>query len=117
MTDGGKSWGKGSTWSEEELATLREHPELSASKMSALLPGRTSQAIGNMRMRRFPTDLVREHAQPPVKAPGDYVETLSAYLTDEFECLHIWLKWNGYATCRELQRTRLGWVTLLCTAK
>lgn len=89
---------------------------MTAKQLTELLPGRTAQAIGNVRARQ---SHYQDSGLPdfPVKDPGDYVETLSSYLVDEFECLEIWLKWNGYATCRELTRDERGWVTLLCTAK
>lgn len=90
---------------------------MTARKLTELLPGRTPQAIGNMRLRHCPQPLASVRAQPAVREPGDYVETLSAYLVDEWECLEIWLRWNGYSHHKELGRDRLGWVTLLCTAK
>lgn len=112
MPNAGKSWGRGNIWSEEEKQFIRDHPELSISQLAILLPERTTQAVGNMRKR-----LELNEEGPPVKPAGDYLETLAAYLVDEFDCMEIWAKWNGYASWRELSRTRFGWVTLLCTAK
>lgn len=106
----------GEPWTDDELTILREHPELSASEMTKLLPRRSVPAIGNMRMRRCPQPKARAGAQPLVREPGDYVEVLAHHLTDDFECMEIWLRWNGYTSYRELGR-HMGWVTLLCVAK
>lgn len=114
--ESGKKWGKGNTWSEAELAVLKANPDLTSRELTKLLPGRTGQAIGNMRLRHCPnpkTDL----DQPVIKPPGDYLELLAAYLVDDFECLEIWARWNGYASYREISRDELGWVTLVCQAK
>lgn len=63
----------------------------------------------------------KSHSGPPpepaVKPPGDYAEVLSDYLVDEFECMAIWLRWNGYASYKEVSRDTRGWVTVTCTAK
>lgn len=89
---------------------------MSASNLAQLLPARTGQAVGQMR-RYLGQTAVSQAEMPPLKKPGDYVEILADYLVDEFDCMEIWLRWNGYSSYRELHRTRAGWVTLLCTAK
>ncbi len=108
---------RGPAWTDDELRILASHPELSAREMMPFLPGRSSQAIGNIRLRRLGDRGGAFTEVPPVKAPGDYIEVLSAYLLDDFDCAMIWCKWNGYMGYRELSRDERGWVTLLCTAK
>ena len=108
---------RGAPWTDAELEILGAHPELTARELKALLPGRTSQAIGNMRGRRFPTQQAIEKAEPAVKAAGDYEECLSSYLVEDFECMEIWRRWNGYAAHRVLDVDERGWVRVLCTAK
>ena len=93
---------------------------MSSRQLTALLPGRSSQAIGNVRARHCGNRGEACTATPPVKASGEYIETLSAYLVDDWEVLAIWLKWNGYHAYRELSRDMkgvFGYVTVLCTAK
>ena len=115
---------RANAWEDAELAILHAHPEMSTRELTAWLPGRTARAIGNKR-KWCSEDPVKPEVTPlevpPVKPPGEYVETLSAYFAQDCECLDIWLKWNGYVTCRELCRDMrgapLGIVTLLCTAK
>ena len=109
----------GAPWTEAELDTVASHPELTGYALAALLPGRSPYSVGNIRKRsRYPD---APHGtpvpEPAVKAPGDYLETLADLLADDFELLGIWVKWNGYASVRELSRDALGWVTLICTAK
>lgn len=77
-----------------------------------LLPGRSLQAIRDALSKAA----VKAREKPAVKQPGRYIETLAGYLTDEADALEIWLRWNGYVTCRVLSRDPAGWVTLLCTA-
>jgi len=118
--------GRRGDWSEAELAILAAHPDLSTKDLAARLPGRTPQSIGNKR-KWFSEDPTKCEGTPTIpdvpasKEPGDYLETLSPLLVDDFDCLDIWLRWNGYATCRELCRDlkvgAFGLVTLLCTAK
>ena len=108
---------RASVWTDEELVILDAHPELSASQMSKMLPGRSAQAVGNKRANRGRGGFAYQREQPPVIAPGEYIETLWAYLVDDFEIMGIWLKWHGYASFRELTRNHLDWVTVLCTAK
>lgn len=115
---------RANAWTDKELAILAAHPELSTRDLAARLPGRSPQAIGNKR-KWHSEDPVKTYVTPPevppVKPPGEYLETLNAYFTDHAECLEIWLRWNGYITCRELCRdmrgSPLGVVTLLCEAK
>lgn len=38
-------------WSEEELQTLRTHPEMTSRELSEILPGRSALAIRHMRAR------------------------------------------------------------------
>lgn len=89
---------------------------MSSTNLAALLPGRSGRGVGNIR-RTLGQHAVKQVDEPAVKEPGDYVETLACYLVDEFDCLEIWMRWNGYSSYRELSRTHAGWVTLLCTAK
>jgi hypothetical protein len=111
---------RGENWTPGELEVIAANPGLTSPQLAELLPGRTVSAIGKRRCyngnyRSKPED------HPAVKEPGEYLETLTAYFADHFDCLEIWLRWNGYATCRELSRdmkaSPLGVVTLLCTAK
>jgi hypothetical protein len=105
-------------WTAAELAVVAAHPGMTSGELAALLPGRSSQAVGNLRARHFGRHgNVVPRDEPQVKEPGEYTEHLSAYLVDEFECMEIWLKWNGYASYREAGRDKYGWVTLVCTAK
>lgn len=41
-----------SKWSDEELETLRTHPEMTSRELSEILPGRSALAIRHMRARR-----------------------------------------------------------------
>lgn len=106
-------------WTEAEDEILKANLETPLSRLAPLIPGRTPNAI-QQRQHRFRHADAREE-KPPVKEAGEYIETLSAYFIDQPGCLDIWLKWNGYFTCRELCRdmkaTPLGIVTLLCEAK
>jgi len=104
-------------WTEAELAILAANADLTARALTELLPGRSGRAIGNMRLRHCGHRGRAIVAVPPARAPGDYVEILSAYLADEPGAMESWLHWNGYAGYRELNRSRLGWVTLLCTVR
>lgn len=110
----------GIPWTDDELRVLEENPEMSSQRLAGLLPNRTPQAIGNKRNQTFGNRGNAFTAEPPVKPAGDYLETVSAYLVDDFECMQIWLKWNGYASYRELNRDlkgMFGYATVLCTAK
>lgn len=115
MAEGGKLWGKGTTWSDAELQVIRDNPDMTAEELTALLPGRTLQSIGNKRWTN------RNIEVPPVKEPGNYIESVSALIADDFELMGIWCKWNGYAAWRELSRDMtvgaFGIVTAVCAAK
>jgi hypothetical protein len=103
-------------WTEAEMSFIREHPELTPKELSEHLTNRTLNACAQARYRldgRKP-DVKPEYA---VHEPGEYTEHLADLLVDEFDCLEIWMKWNGYAAWREVSRDRCGWVTLSCTAK
>lgn len=104
--------GGADAWTPEEMEVLRANPHLTAKQLAELLPGRNAASVGN---KRWQQKEARE--KPPVKNPGDYIETLSSYLVDEFDCMEVWAKWHGYAAWRELSRDSFGWVTLCCTAK
>lgn len=113
-------------WSDAELAVLRDNPHLSTSALKARLPNRSAMAIGNKR-KWFSDNPVKCEGTPvnpeePVnKEPGEYIETVSALIADDFELMEIWTRWNGYASWRELSRDMraqaFGIVTILCTAK
>ena len=110
----------GAAWTDAELEILFAHPGLTARELCKFLPGRSPQAVGNMRARRMGHRGGRGAVlavTPVSKAAGEYRETLSSYLVDDFECMEIWLKWNGYASHKELSRDERGWVSLLCIAK
>ena len=107
---------RGPEWTAQELAVVADNPRLPTSQLVPLLPGRSPQAIGLIRRRSGRTGGVPDE-HPPVKDPGDYLEVLSYYITDDVELMQIWLYWNGYASWRELSRDRRGWVTMTCTAK
>jgi hypothetical protein len=110
--EGGKEWGRGTTWSDEDMALVQEHyGDLAA--MRRLFPGRTLSAIRNAQARaRY-----QDREKPPVKPPGTYIHVLAGLLVDEFECMEIWCKWNGYASYKVLGRDRLDYVTVACQAK
>jgi hypothetical protein len=107
----------GAGWTDAEKEIILANPAMSAPRLMALLPSRSTQAIGNMKRQLLGHKSEVPVDEPMVRPAGDYVETLSHYLVDEWECLAIWLKWNGYHTYRELCRDPRGWVTILCTAK
>lgn len=101
------------SWTQDELAIVSAHlDEMPGDIQEKYLPGRPASAIRNKWY-----ELKRAEVRPAVKAPGDYLEVLAAFFTDEFDCMEIWLRWNGYASCRVLSTDALGWSTLLCTAK
>jgi hypothetical protein len=112
---------RGPEWTDEEIALVRQHRDEPVAIIAALLPHRSVSAIKNVKYRVLDILDHGKTEQPPVKAAGDYIETLSAYFVDDWECLSIWLKWNGYHAYRELSRDMgvgaLGIATLLCTAK
>lgn len=116
-----KTRSRGALWTEEELAVIDAHPELTSPELQSLLPNRTAQAIGNVRARRSPcTKAGSPEELPPVKEPGEYVETLSSYFVAQFDLMEIWLKWNGYSSYRvlcEIRDKAFGHTTILCTAK
>jgi len=110
---------KGILWTDAELEIVRVHHRLPFPELHAMLPGRSDKAVYQARVRAREEETGKE--KPPVKEPGEYLETLNAYFVQHGECLEIWLRWNGYVTCRELCRdmtaSPLGTVTLLCLAK
>lgn len=103
-------------WSEEELERIRANSHLTPIELAKLFPNRTLAACSQARFRI-------DGRKPPkpvaylVKPPGDYEERLCEFLVDDFECMGIWLKWNGYASHRVLGRDERGWVIVLCTSK
>lgn len=106
-----------SRWTGAELDLIEENPDLDSRSLAALLPGRTSQAVGNVRSAHFGHRPGVPDEKPVVKAPGQYVETLATFFTEEFELMEIWAKWNGYSSYRIICTTNLGWSTVLCEAK
>ncbi len=121
-----RSRGEYRPWSEEELEVLRAAPRsVTSRELASQLPGRTLSSVANVRIR------LREAGgepvydgrseEPPVKKPGEYLETLSAYFMEYPEYVEIWMRWNGYVTyrelCRDMGASPLGVVTLLCQAK
>lgn len=108
-------------WTDEEIGVVRGHRDERAEDIVKLLPGRSVSAVKNVKYRVLD---ILDHGRtekPRVKPAGDYVETMSAYFADHWDCLAIWLKWNGYSHHRELSRDMtvgaLGIVTILCTSK
>lgn len=100
-------------WTQDELATVRAYlDELPEDIREKYMPCRSVSAIRNKWYA-----LKRDEVRPAVKAPGDYTEVLAAFFVDEFDCMKIWLRWNGYSAYRVLSTDALGWSTLLCTAK
>jgi hypothetical protein len=123
--EGSRREGRASkTWTDAELAIIRDNPHLSTRDLMARLPGRTPQAVGNKR-KHFSTDPQKcqeeLHHEPMVREPGEYIETLSVYFMQHAEYMEIWLRWNGYITYRELCRDMgvgvFGIATILCEAK
>jgi hypothetical protein len=103
-------------WTEDELSFIRSNPQMTPRELSEVLTNRTLNACAQARFRLDG----RKPAKPDeylVKEPGEYAEHLADLLVDDFECLEIWLKWNGYVSGREVSRSLNGWVTLICTAK
>ena len=109
---------RGPDWSQAEQEIIEAHKGEPLEDLMRMLPGRSESAVRNAQYRR---PGVKRTEKYEVKAPGEYLETLSAYFVDEPGCLEIWLRWNGYITGRELNRdmkvSALGIVTLLCEAK
>lgn len=112
------------TWTADELAILAANPGMTTKALASMLPERSVQAIGNK--RKWYSDDPQKcdddvHAQkPPVKPPGEYEEVLGVPLVEDFECMEIWMKWNGYASYREIGRDMegvFGQVFLVCEAK
>lgn len=104
---------QGESWTQDEIAIVRGHlDELPGEIHERHLPCRSVSAIRNKWYA-----LKRTEVRPAVKAPGDYTEVLAAFFTYEFDCMEIWLRWNGYSAYRVLSTDALGWSTLLCTAK
>lgn len=103
-------------WYGWEIDIVRDHPELMPRELAELLPGRTVDACAQARFRL-------DGRKPPkvgeflVKDPGEYIELLSSFLVEDFECMGIWMKWNGYASFRVLEMDTRGFVHCLCTAK
>lgn len=110
---------KGAFWSDEDLEFVRGTLELPVKEVSAAL-GRTRQSIEQARTRIKHGRASLETAVPVVKAPGDYLETLSSYFAGQFDLMEIWCRWNGYSHYRLLCETNhgiFGSSTLICTAK
>ena len=104
-------------WTDAEMEIVRSNPGLAPAALAALLPGRTRDAAIQARFRAGGGSTGPKAQAPAVKPPGEYLAVLADLLVDDFECLEIWLRWNGYSGARELGRDRLGWVILACTAK
>lgn len=110
---------KGEFWSDEDKVFVQQTMDLPVAEVAETL-GRSRQSIEQARTRLRHGRAQAGKDEPPVKSAGDYVETLSACLVDDWECLSIWLRWNGYHTYRELSRDPkgvFGYVTIICTAK
>lgn len=107
---------RGTAWTEAEITIVRDNPELFPKDLVKFLPGRTHNAIAQVRFR---LDGRKAAIKPEyaVKVPGKYVECLSHYLVQDFECMEIWARWNGYATWEVLEMDERGWVRVRCTAK
>lgn len=111
---------KGEFWSDEDKAFVQETMDMPVAEVAETL-NRSRQSIEQIRTRLRHGRDKEPLAVPLVRPAGDYVETVSAILADDWECLHIWLKWNGYHSHRELSRDMrasvFGIVTILATAK
>jgi hypothetical protein len=103
-------------WTDAEKALVLANPAMNLDELAAMLPGRSRNATSQLRHRLGGRKLSGELG-PAVKAPGEYKAVLADLLVDEPGLLGIWLKWNGYAKSRELNRDGFGWVTLVCTAE
>jgi hypothetical protein len=103
-------------WTEEELSFIRDHPTMPPIELAKWLPGRTLNACAQARFRL-------DGRKPPKpteydkKLPGDYIEQLSLFLVEDFECMEIWARWHGYATWETLGIDERGFVHVRCTAK
>jgi hypothetical protein len=103
-------------WTEAELSFIREHPMMPPIELAQWLPGRTLNACAQARFRL-------DGRKPPkpdayeIKVPGDYIEQLSLFLVEDFECMEIWARWHGYATWETLGIDERGFVHVRCTAK
>jgi hypothetical protein len=109
----------GKRWSGDELDFIRDTMDRPVSEVASAL-GRSEASVEQARTRSRHGREEAVAAVPLVKSPGEYIETLSAYLVDDWECMEIWMRWNGYAAYRELSRDPggvFGHVTVLCTAK
>ena len=108
---------RNAAWTEEELDLIRANLHLSPIDLAKLFEGRrTLAACSQARFRldgRKPA-LAPEYA---VKAPGAYIEHLSLFLVEDYECMEIWTRWNGYATWDVMGTDDRGYVHVRCTAK
>lgn len=103
-------------WSEAELDFIRSHPEMPPKVLAEHMADRTLAACAQARFRLDGRKPARRDAYA-VKVPGDYIEFLSPYLVEDFDCMEIWARWNGYATWDVLGQDDRGWIHLRCTAK
>jgi hypothetical protein len=106
----------GRFWTEEDRTFVSETMELPVAEVAAAL-NRSEHAIEQARTRvrhgreKAPVEV------PVVRKPGDYIETLAPVFVEDFECMEIWLKWNGYACYTVVGREDRFGLTLICTAK
>lgn len=103
-------------WSEAELDLIRSNLALTPIELARLFPNRTLAACSQARFRLDGRKPARRDAYA-VKIPGDYIEFLSPYLVEDFDCMEIWARWNGYATWDVLGQDEHGWVHMRCIAK
>jgi hypothetical protein len=108
---------RNAAWTEAELDLIRNNLHLSPIELAKLFEGnRTLAACSQARFRldgRKAAKLV-EYAKKP---PGEYIEHLSLFLVEDYECMEIWTRWNGYATWETLGIDERGYVHVRCTAK
>jgi hypothetical protein len=104
-------------WTEAEMDLIRDNINLSPIELAKLFEGtRTLAAVSQAKFRlagRKPAKVVEYE----VKAPGDYIEHLSLFLVEDFECMGIWARWHGYATWELMSTDERGFAHVRCTAK
>ena len=101
---------------DRRTAAERAYPELTPAELDKVCPGRTLAAVSQAKFRLVGRKPPKRVAYD-VKDPGEYIEHLSRYLVEDFECMEIWARWHGYATWVTLGIDERGFVHVRCTAK
>lgn len=106
----------GRFWAGYEHDTIRNTMDWAVADVAELL-GRSKKSVEQARTREKNGRQKKPAEIPPVRPPGSSEECLDCWLVDDWECMAIWLKWNGYDSYYEVSRDKFGYVTLICTTK